>query len=264
MIKAAFFDLDGTLVSFRTHTVPESAIKAIAFLQSKGILCFAASGRSYKGLDVVKEIDFDGYITLNGQYVYDKEGVLYQNTIEKNDILALKKYLHEHPFPCGFEMISEKIYNFRNEAVDALHAITHNDDHPVGDISKIEEKPVYQLMAFVDEVEEKKLLTQMPHCHSARWHPSFCDISPKGGTKVKGMHVFAKKYGFTMEETLAFGDGGNDVEMLCNAGVSVAMKDAVKELKDIATFVTDSVEENGIAKFVDMYITQNKCLKMRG
>lgn len=70
MIKAAFFDIGGTLVNFITHGVPESTFQALQRLQGNGILLFIAIGRAKDGLDCLKGFPFDGYITLIGQYCF--------------------------------------------------------------------------------------------------------------------------------------------------------------------------------------------------
>ena len=69
MIRAAFFDVDGTLLSHKTKSVPESTREALAKLREKGILCIIATGRQYIQLGKlpVGDIPFDAYITVNGQ-----------------------------------------------------------------------------------------------------------------------------------------------------------------------------------------------------
>ncbi len=84
-------------------------------------------------------------------------------------------------------MKDSQVFNYRDERVEEVNRITHNNAHPAGDISNITNEKVYQVMTFVDEQEETELLKQLPHCTSARWYPTFCDISPLGGTKVKGI-----------------------------------------------------------------------------
>ena len=66
MIKAVFFDIDGTLVSFKTHRVPDSTKRAIAILRAKGIRVFIASGRQLLAINNLEDLQFDGYVTLNG------------------------------------------------------------------------------------------------------------------------------------------------------------------------------------------------------
>ena len=248
MIQAIFFDIDGTLVSFQTHTIPQSAMDALYLLKEKGIKLFIATGRAKDGLAVLKQFPFDGYITLNGQYCFTDHHIIYENTISSSQLEILVNSIHEHPFPCGFVRENDKIFNYRDERVDYIHSITLNDDHPAGDISNITHEKVYQCMAFINEEEEKELLSRMPGCIAARWHPSFCDISPKGGTKQNGIDQFLNYYHLKLEDTMAIGDGGNDLAMLKHVHYPVAMGNGEDKLKEIAVYVTDTVENDGIYK----------------
>ena len=222
-------------------------------LKEKGIKLFIATGRGKDGLDVLNDFPFDGYITLNGQYCYTNNQIIYSNTIKKEDLQALLDYLKDHQVPCGFTEENTKYFNYRDERVDAIHAITHNDDHPAGDCSHVIDKSIYQIMCFVDKNEEKEILSHMPHCISARWHPTFCDISPIGGTKQLGIDKFLEYYGLDLKDTMAFGDGGNDMQMLQHVSLAVAMGNAGDELKSIADFVTKDVDDEGIAYALKHY-----------
>lgn len=246
MIKAIFFDIDGTLVSFKTHQVSTQTRETLNTLKKQGIKIFVATGRGKDGLGVLDGIDFDGYITLNGQYCYTKDKVIYENFIARDELAILLDTLKKHPFPCGFTMKGGKVFNYRDERVDAIHAITHNDDQPAGDVSHVLDEKVYQCMAFIDEKQEKELLLQMKNCTSGRWHPLFTDISPLGGTKQKGIDQFLDYYGLSLEETMAFGDGGNDLAMLKHVAYPIAMGNGEEALKKVACFVTKSVDEEGI------------------
>ena len=114
MIKAIFFDIDGTLVSFQTHQIPQSTFTALQKLKEKGIKLFIATGRGKDGLDVLNHFRFDGYITLNGQYCYTHNEIIYENTIAKRDLKALLNYLEKDPFPCGFTEENTKYFNLRD------------------------------------------------------------------------------------------------------------------------------------------------------
>lgn len=253
MVKAIFFDIDGTLVSFNTHEMPESAYQALKQLKQNGIRIFIATGRGKDGLGVLRDLEFDGYITLNGQFCYTKDSVIYENTIAREQLEYLVSYLKEHPFPCGFTLRDTKVFNYRDARVDAIHAITENDNHPAGDISHITEEHVYQCMAFISEEEEKELLKHMPDCTSARWHPLFTDISPKGGTKQKGIDHFLAYYGIDLEETMGFGDGGNDLQMLEHVHTAVCMENGAPQVKEKADFITDDADHDGIYKALKHY-----------
>lgn len=78
-IKAAFFDIDGTLTSFTTHVVPQSTIDALRALQSNGVKIFICTGRPPAQMNVVLDtipVDFDGIVGFNGQYCIDDSGFL--------------------------------------------------------------------------------------------------------------------------------------------------------------------------------------------
>ena len=63
-IKAVFFDIDGTLVSFKTHRIPQSTLDAVAALRSRGIKVYIATGRPVPFIDNLGELEYDGMITI--------------------------------------------------------------------------------------------------------------------------------------------------------------------------------------------------------
>lgn len=86
----------------------------------------------------------------------------------------------------------------------------------------------------------------LEHCEATRWTSLFADVVPAGGSKRVGMEKMLEYFGISREQTMAFGDGGNDIPMLEFAGIGVAMGNAAEEVARSADFVTRSVDENGI------------------
>ncbi|HMR19179.1 MAG TPA: HAD-IIB family hydrolase, partial [Sphingobacterium sp.] len=106
-IKAVFFDIDGTLLSFKTHEVAASTEEAIAQLQDRGIKTILSTGRSINSIDHVRYLNFDGYITFNGGYCVTKEGgILLKKTIDPKDIQSVINYAQRQPL--SFSLMSEK------------------------------------------------------------------------------------------------------------------------------------------------------------
>lgn len=72
MIKALFFDIDGTLVSFTTHPIPESTVDALTAAKASGIGIYISTGRPYSLINNIGQISHlvDGYITANGAYCF--------------------------------------------------------------------------------------------------------------------------------------------------------------------------------------------------
>lgn len=72
--KALFFDVDGTLVSFRTHRVPDSAREALCEAHERGVKLYIATGRAAKDLEVLEGIPCDGVVALNGSHCVAGDG----------------------------------------------------------------------------------------------------------------------------------------------------------------------------------------------
>ena len=93
------------------------------------------------------------------------------------------------------------------------------------------EHSIYQLAPLVEPGEEELFLRVMPHCTYTRWHPQGVDILLAGDGKAEGIRATLDYYGLKQEEIMAFGDGVNDLSMLSMAGLSVAVGNAVPEVK---------------------------------
>ena len=108
---------------------------------------------------------------------------------------------------------------------------------------------VMQVIAFYTEAEQKHIICDiLKGCDDTRWHPVFADCIARGTNKASGIDHVCRHYGFQPSETMAFGDGGNDIEMLRHAGIGVAMGNASDEVKAAADYVTESVDDDGVAK----------------
>lgn len=248
MIKAVFFDIDGTLISFKTHKIPQSTINAINELKNKGIKVFIATGRSLPNIKGFDNLEFDGFITANGAYCVDaSRNVIFQNLIPKSNLDTLAEYLEKQPLSCAAMTDQGDFINYVDETTMSLYNIV---DIPIPTICPLKEcfeYNVYQLDIFMTEEQEKPIMDEiLTDCESARWFPSFTDVNVKNNNKGTGIDKFIERFGIKLEETMAFGDGGNDIQMLQHAGIGVAMGNANDNVKAIADYVTSSVDEDGI------------------
>ena len=91
MVKAVFFDIDGTLVSFNTHKISENSKKALKELKSKGIKVFIASGRALFQLDNLENLEFDGYIMINGCNCFINENGSLKEIYKISEIIGIKE-----------------------------------------------------------------------------------------------------------------------------------------------------------------------------
>jgi Cof subfamily protein (haloacid dehalogenase superfamily) len=249
MIKAVFFDIDGTLVSFDTHRVPESAMRAIDELKRKGIKVFIATGRSELLIDNIDTRLFDGVLTFNGQYCRDGAGnVIYKNPMPEEDVNGALEYIRRTDIACLFEGADFMAINSINENARVSSAMLDLKLPPPSDIGAMAGREIIQLIFYGNLDEERELMSAMPSCMATRWSPLLCDVIPKGGGKHVGMEKVLAHYGLTAEQSMAFGDGENDMSMLRHAGTGIAMGNASDAVKQSADHVTAAVDDDGIAK----------------
>jgi Cof subfamily protein (haloacid dehalogenase superfamily) len=245
MIKALFFDIDGTLVSFNTHAVPPSAADAIREVKKKGVRVFISTGRPKVIINNLGGLAFDGYITMNGSYCFVGEKVIYKCNIPQEDVQVMAEIVEDR-IPCVFvEEHSMKICNF-NEQVEEFHRALKIPLMPVMRAREAVSKAIHQMSPFITVEQEKIIMPLLPHCSAGRWFPTFVDVTAAGNGKERGMDEMIRHFGFDLEETMAFGDGGNDINMLRHAGTGIAMGNAGDAVKQAADYVTDSVDDNGI------------------
>lgn len=249
MVKAIFFDIDGTLVSFKTHTIPQSTIDAISELKKKGIKTFIATGRPYFVIDNLGDLTFDGYITMNGSLcMTSQQETIYKNAIPPHDIESLISFQeNEFSFPCMVATEKEIFTNYIDDNVTKVLKQINFVDPPYRSLTEALNTDVFQLMGFFNHEQEIEVMNKaLTNCETTRWNPLFTDIIAKGNSKQVGINKVLDYYGLDLKETMAFGDGGNDISMLKHAAIGIAMGNASDEVKQSASYITDSVDENGI------------------
>lgn len=248
MIKAVFFDIDGTLVSFKTHLVHPTTLAAIEELKKRGVKVFISTGRHELLIDNVDKTLFDGIVSLNGQCVRAGSDVIYFNAMAREDAAAAARFAQEHNIAAMFESVDFIRMNIITDMAREGASLINLDLPAPEDIADIADHKILQLILFSNTEQERQVLELMPSCESTRWTHLLCDIIPHGGGKHIGIQKMLDHYGISREDCMAFGDGDNDITMLRHAGIGIAMADADQSVKDAADYVTSSPDDEGIAK----------------
>lgn len=247
---ALFFDIDGTLVSFKTHEIPPSAIFALTQAKANGHKVFIATGRPpliITNLGAIEHL-IDGYVTINGALAYVGNEVVCCKDIPIESVKLFVDDAIEKNY--GLIVVGERdvaVFDPHGE-VDQIfrQEIAVKNLNLAKPIEEVLEQRILQLTSFFKEDYETELMARIPTCTSGRWHPAFTDITAKGADKGEGIRLMAKHLGFDPRYTMAFGDGGNDSSMIITAGIGVAMGNAIDSLKQQADYVTTSVDEDGV------------------
>ncbi len=257
MIKAAFFDIDGTLLSFTTHRVSEGTIRAFDRLHKAGVRTFISSGRPMVLIPPMP-VTFEGYITMNGGLVFVNNSSLHiphttllSNPIPAGDLetwldLAKARNICTMIFTADGMMLAQP-----NEVGMKLRDQLEFTMPPIVGIDEMHGVEAYQIIALMPPQMDAEVASLLPHCRLPRWHPAFTDIVANGNSKAAGMEAICSHFGINQDDTIAFGDGGNDIEMLQWAGIGIAMGNAAPEVQKAADMVTASVDDEGIEQAVN-------------
>lgn len=245
MIKAAFFDVDGTLLSFKTHRVPASTERALEAMRERGIKTVISTGRPVYQMPEFLLDGFDAYITLSGQYCFDADGVYRSQPIDDADVRAVVEQVDAGVYD---SLCMQGEDSFVNEFSPRVLAAAKNAGltYRKDDFHKAFDAPVYQFCAFVPPEDDHIVHEVTSNIITTRWCDIFCDIVPAAGGKDFGVRATLERMGIAPEEAIAFGDGENDLSMFGAVGTSVAMGNAWGGTKDAATFVTTDVDHDGV------------------
>ncbi|MGX7205890.1 Cof-type HAD-IIB family hydrolase [Enterococcus pingfangensis] len=268
MIKAIFFDIDGTLTT-KDSKVLASTWKAIRLAQEQGILCGVATGRGPVRIDErIDHLPLDVFVTYNGQLVYTQTEDIYQRPFSAEVLQQIVDFADEDHRQIIFggrrHVEGSNLMKWsQNTLVKQIAAWMPNwfpvrttrhllqsfsPNRKKGRYQQLEilQGPIYQCVLFSAETESAKLMKRLPDCSFQRSNPYSVDIVPKNGSKYHGILEFTKVAGIELGEVMAFGDHYNDIEMIQKVGIGVAMGNALPEVKAQADYVTDSNEKDGI------------------
>ncbi|WP_207695696.1 hypothetical protein DOK67_0001607 [Enterococcus sp. DIV0212c] len=268
MIKAIFFDIDGTLVNKNAKAL-ESTKRGIALAQTQGIICGVATGRGPVHLNQqIDELNFDVFVTYNGQLVYTNETTIHAEHFSEdalNQIVLFSDQFHRQIMfgsrqsmegsslmRFGQKKWAKKLVRFLPKHFPATlvknmisRFSIHRKDQRYHKLDILKE-PIYQCLLLSPKSEELALKKQLPDCRITRSNPYTVDIIPVGGSKLVGIQKCVEYFDISLDEVMTFGDSWNDLEMLSGVGFGVAMGNAEEEVKKVAKYVTKTNEEAGI------------------
>lgn len=255
--KIAFFDIDGTLVNVPhglMHPTQET-IHALTKFKEMGHKIVIATARG-EVPQTVADIEFDGYICNDGHYIrYGGETLideLFSPTQVQRQLDVYQKYNGRSMFNsrfgqwCSFlddDLVIKHRQMFQGTSqrpVDVHEQFIADDVKAVSCCVLFD--TAQELWAAYHELEDD--FTMIPYDTGLIRMDVYC----KGFTKGTACEYLYQKLGIDYENTYAFGDGVNDIEMIQLVKHGIAMGNAVEELKDVASEITKSVDDNGIAE----------------
>lgn len=270
MYKLVALDMDGTLLR-EDKTISDRTKKAISDARAMGTTVVLATGRPIEGVrKFLKELD----MLTDKDYVLSYNGALVQKTSDKKviskvaltgkDALELYELSKElgvniHAFSETLGLITPNMSKYTE-----VEANINDIEVKVIDMSTIKEDDVIIKIMMIDEPEIlgaafDKLPKEIFEKYTVvRSTPYFLEFLNKKANKGVGVELLAKHLGIKQDEIITMGDAGNDSHMIEYAGLGVAMGNAFDEIKEIANYITDTNENDGVAKTIEKFILEKK------
>lgn len=252
-----FFDIDGTILSEKTHIISNDTKEAIEAARKNGHLAFINTGRTLEELDHrILSLEFDGFVCGCGTYIMHKEKVLLSNLLTKECRESVIKDIRECKLEACLEGITTvyfdsnsthpKVCEFR-ESMKARGINLGTFDDDTIDFTKftIHVQEDSDLNTFYERQKDSFTFIERGN--------HFFEIIPKGFSKATGIQFLLDYFNMSLDHAYAFGDSSNDLPMLEYVPNSIAMGNADKALLPVVSFVTKDVDENGIRYALEHY-----------
>lgn len=251
MKKAIFFDIDGTLWDEKQQ-IPDSTREALRLLKENGHFLFICSGRTRIFIPdkALMPLGFDGVVAGCGTYGEFRGETKFYHKIELEQIKKECEFLNE--LQAAYILEGRYALYIDKERFEDEFAYYNQMQSMLGDnllrVSGNEEQLEVSKFCVNYLKERQEELEQELGQRYGIIHRDgdFMEIVPKGFNKATGIQEMCKALGIAHEDTYAFGDSTNDLDMLHYAAHSVAMGDGMQEAKDAAEYVTTALWEDGI------------------
>lgn len=275
-IKVIIMDIDGTLVNDEKVITPltkETLLKA----QDKGVRLVLASGRPTSGLlKLAEELDMENhhglFVCFNGSKVVDCQNheILYNHAISVEDSKAVLEHLKNFKARPMFDkdeyMYVNDVFDntiiYKGKPFNVMQYESRGNNYILcekRDLAAFVDFEINKILTFGDpdylQAHYKEMMEPFKDRLNCMFTSDFYfEYTAKGVDKAKALDSVLIPMGYKKEEMMAFGDAQNDKSMVEYVGLGVAMGNASDELKAVANEITDTNNNDGIAKAIMKHI----------
>ncbi|SHJ85223.1 hypothetical protein SAMN02745163_02710 [Clostridium cavendishii DSM 21758] len=272
--KLVCIDMDGTLLNSK-HKISEETKISLRKAHEKGVHIVITTGRIYNNAAYYSNLlgVKSPVIAANGAFIRekDKSDVIYMNTLTENQCRSILDILLKYKLVPHFHTYNEVYLGSRFHKFMSYIAIGRKlpKDMPVisryignkdkwYNVFKKMDGNLVKAIVFHPNANRinkaKEELMKIPSLEIASSGDLNIEINAEGVCKGQAVEVLAKYYGIKREEVICIGDNENDVSMIEYAGLGVAMGNAIESLKKKANYITDTNDNDGVAKVIEKFI----------
>ena len=227
----------------------EKMLETLKDLQKNDVKICIATGRAPMAIPKFEGVEFDAFLTYNGSYCYDHEGTLYRNCIPSKDIETIVNNAVKIGRPVALATKDRMAANGKDQDLIDYYAFGNAEVEVAKDFEEVKKETVYQVLMGARKEEYQDILKGVQAAEITAWWNRAVDIIPINAGKGIGIEKVLKYYGIEKSQSMAFGDGNNDIEMLKAVGNGIAMGNASDDLKAVADEICGDVSEDGIYQY---------------
>ncbi len=251
-VWALFLDIDRTLTS-AGYEIPQRNIDALKKARDLGHKVYLNTGRSQGNIppDIYGQIDVDGVISGDGTVVSVGGEIFYSDFMDRAVFEKIAKAVYDD---AGSWAVFEGLYG--SYTVTGRNKLLSRSETDCTSFEELMEKTRGEKIQVValNKGFCPDMLSEIRKEMSVFEFDTYYDIVPKGNNKSKGMARVLEITGIPVENTMAFGDSENDMEMLINAGIGVAVANSQQQVLDIADYKALSNDEGGVGEAIERFI----------
>lgn len=247
-----FFDLDGTLLYHKQWCVPASAVRTLQLLHKSGHRLYLNTSRSPQEMinaeEALKKIPFDGAILTGGALT------------QCGGKTVRELYAPMEPVKRAIEKLNEWQVPFRWQSGEELHYSADPGTETkvtlgwlfggAPTVKSWNGEKLMRLVCYLMDEQIEMMTNLLPELRVAPQGHTLVNITALQVDKAEAMQIEAARLGYAREETVAFGDGLNDVDMLKTAGYGIALGNCKESVSLAADYTTTPIQEDGIMNAV--------------
>ncbi|MBU3829831.1 MAG: Cof-type HAD-IIB family hydrolase [Candidatus Limosilactobacillus merdavium] len=263
MIKVIALDLDNTLLNSNKQ-ISERNERVLKSLHQKGIHIVLCTGRPINAIwPLIEQLGLtdpeDYTITFNGGLVINNVSKkhLFELGMTRDDLEPLLRFVKEKNIPLDV-LDYDRVYELSDQPRSIYKTVLKNIEFKDTDSRDLQKTTYSKAVMAIPAEKLAPIIQELPEelkqkYHAVQSQPMIMEFLPPKVNKSVGLQALLQHFGLDFSNLMSFGDADNDLEMIEAAAQGIVMENGLPEVKKVATAITDSNDEDGVASYCERY-----------